>query len=219
MAAPLVTSPKARGPRVADLLAKIVTTLLQPNLLQVVVLLALVPGGPSLVDTLAIVWLAGLLPVVLYIVYLRANRVEISFELERKYRFVPLLINAGCMAVLLVLVLLGWLAGGAEDLRYVLSMLIPLNAVAYLVTMRVKLSLHLMGMTSGLLVLTYVPIASPFVPRTDAALVAIVVVVLAILAWARWQLRAHTIPEIALGTIMGFVATAAAAYGYQLLFL
>jgi hypothetical protein len=76
-----------------------------------------------------------------------------------------------------------------------------------------------MGMTSGLLVLTYVPIAAPFVPRTDAMLVAIVVVVLAILAWARWQLRAHTIPEIALGTIMGFVATAAAAYGYQLLFL
>lgn len=219
MAAPLVTSPKPRGPRALDLFAKIITTLLQPNLLQVVVLLALVPGGPSLLDTLAILWLAGLFPVVLYIVYLRANRVEISFELDRKYRFIPLLINAGCLLLLLALVIWAGVGQGSNDLRFVLGLLIPLMAVAYVITLRIKLSLHLMGMTAGLLVLTYVPLARPFVASTDVALVAAVVGSLLLLAWARWQLRAHTLPEIFLGAAMGVLTTVGSALALRPLFV
>ncbi len=215
MAPPLVTSPRPRGPRALDLVAKVITTLLQPNLLQVAVLLALVPGGPSLIDTLAILWLAGLLPVVLYIVYLRANRVEISFELDRKYRFIPLLINAGCLALLWALVVWAGVGQSAPDLRFSLLLLIPVMAVAYLVTLRVKLSLHLMGMTSGLMLLTYVPIGAPFVAGGDWGLIAAVVGTLLVLAWARWQLRAHTLGEIVLGAAMGLVTMAVAAWAFM----
>lgn len=196
------SSPQPPDPSGATF-ARVLTVALQPNVLQLLFLLLLAGWYQHPLVVLSIVLGSFVLPLAGYLVYLRFQILPIGFDLDRRYRTVPFLINNACLATLAVVLQYGFLRDPFPDGRLVLALLgvaylLIVNMVAGFITLFYKISLHLTA-ASALSLLLYLPLGLPLWFRLS-----VFAVLLLSLAWARLRLGAHDGLQIVAGIALGF---------------
>jgi hypothetical protein len=112
----------------------------------------------------------------------------------REQRFIPLLFGLGCMAIALVLL---YFLGASRVLIATVSAAIVACGISLLITRHWKISLHLVGMAGAVTV--FVLIFGPILLVLSPLVV--------IVAWARWQVGAHTLLQAVAGTFLAASVT------------
>lgn len=188
--------------------AKTITLVLQPNVLQIAGLWAVAwqGGWPYRLVTL----LLGLVvPLSAYVVYLRqlpkTDPQNTGFDLARKHRVVPFIINLGAlMLLLLALYNPAWdMLSNTYDLLFALTWVLFLmwvNILCFAVTLAYKVSLHVTAaaaLFAGLYKLHGLD---------DAGWLAIGALCVLLVIWARHTLRAHTWHQLLAGLVLGLTS-------------
>jgi hypothetical protein len=114
----------------------------------------------------------------------------------RQQRFLPLLFGLGCMAITWILLSV---LGASRVLIATVTAGIVACCIAILITRRWKISLHLVGMAGAVTVL--VLLFGPFLLLLGP--------LVALVAWARWQVGAHTVLQAVAGTVLAVGVTLA----------
>lgn len=115
---------------------------------------------------------------------------------KREQRFIPLLFGLGCMAAAFVLL---YFLGTSRVLIATVTAVIVACGISLLITRYWKISLHLVGMAGAVTVFTLM-----FGPR-----LLLLSPLVALVAWARWQVRAHTALQALAGTALAVSVTVA----------
>ena len=139
--------------------------------------------------------LAGGGSIVLPVLVVRQQGLALGLGPPRTERLRPLALGAVCSgATTLVL----WYGHAPHPLLLVVAATCVLSVAGWVVTLRMKISLHMLVSAGG------VPLAVAFwgPPAWGAGLL------VALVGWARWQVRAHTLAELSAGVVLGFSLTA-----------
>ena len=140
------------------------------------------------------------LPVLLYFLLKITNRVE-SFDLQKtKERLIPLLLNA--VITLLILFRVFTPNDIIELFYYFSASLISYLICFVLVLFNIKASIHMLA-ASGFLMFA-VLLGITYKININGS-IALMVIILGALATARLHLKAHTGPEIIIGTLVGMI--------------
>lgn len=123
---------------------------------------------------------------------------------KREQRFIPLLFGLGCMAAAFILL---YFLGTSRVLIATVTAVIVACGISLLITRHWKISLHLVGMAGAVTVFTLM-----FGPR-----LLLLSPLVALVAWARWQVRAHTVLQALAGTALAVSVTVAVFWLFGLL--
>lgn len=168
------------------LVARVVSVILHPAVLQG--LYVFLPMGVPVAGPQAfalVLGLAALLPLGLSGVYLRRVGVEDLFTIPREKRMLPFLFSLSGLGLswFLIQETHPW---AAQRLVHVFL----LNLIAFLVTQREKISLHVLGITA--VTILWFPVDWAWIGLT-----------LPVVVWARIELKAHTPFQLWIGGIAG----------------
>jgi hypothetical protein len=146
-----------------------------------------------------------------YLIYLVQRGLAESIEVRRRTaRFRPFLIGIGFYLV--GLAVLSWAAETAQALLLALAALYPINTlIILLITLRWKISVHMIGLAGFISVLLYVSllVSDALPPREGsllrAATVLPLIALVPILMWARVRVEAHSVGQVVAGAAFGLL--------------
>jgi hypothetical protein len=203
-------NPKPLGQDWQTAAAKVVTVVLQPNVLQVAGFWAVGEGSSPLYY--AVTLLFGLVvPLAVYVVYVKwlakSGTERLGFDLARRHRLVPFVANILSLVALFVLVSKGYLQVAFTQTLFIylwVMYLVVVNVACMVVTLFYKLSLHVAAAAALLMPLLY----GDFGPYNEGGpghwlLWIIVPGVIALVAWARYKLKAHDGLQLVAGFVVG----------------
>jgi hypothetical protein len=123
---------------------------------------------------------------------------------EREQRFVPLLFGLGCMAIAFGLL---YFLGASRVLIATVTAVIVACGISLLITRSWKISLHLVGMAGAVtvFVLMFGPLFLVLSPLVG------------IVAWARWQVGAHTLLQAVAGMVLAVSVTVTLFWAFGVL--
>jgi membrane-associated phospholipid phosphatase len=179
--------------------ARVISEVTNPLFVALPIFLVIALGTSSDVVHALICWVITILgitlvPFLFILQGVRHGKYTDRHVSKREQRTIPLLVGLSSVAVTFVLLLL--LHASRPLLATIVSDLVVL-AVTLVITRFWKISLHLVGFAGAItvLVLLFGPIWLVLSP--------LVVVV----AWARWQVRAHNPPQAIAGTVLAVIVT------------
>jgi membrane-associated phospholipid phosphatase len=194
-------STTTRSSRLAAI-AKIVSEILAPWVVIILLALAMAfkatdfrPGATLLWAMVVIVFSAGI-PMAVIVKGARAGRWDGHHVRNREGRTVPLLVCLGSTATGLLILIVG--GGPRVMIATALAMFVVL-VVCLAVTSRWKISMHT-GVAGGgvaMLALLYSPLAL------------LLLGVVAIIGWSRVVMRDHTLAQVLVGAVNGFIVSGA----------
>jgi membrane-associated phospholipid phosphatase len=123
---------------------------------------------------------------------------------KREQRFIPLLFGLACMVAAFILL---YVLSTSHVLIATVTAVIVACGISLLITRHWKISLHLVGMAGAVTVFTLM-----FGPRF-----LLLSPLVALVAWARWQVRAHTALQALAGTVLAVSVTVAVFWLFRLL--
>ncbi len=193
----------ATRPDVQKQVAQFITVALQPNVLQFVSL-AFLPDALSWHYYALVFILSFLLPVFCYVGYVRALGLPLGFDIARKHRLVPFLVNITCLAGLFYILRTPdtQFVSTFVDLMFLLqwvTYLIAVNSVTMFITFLYKVSLHVAAGTALFMGLSILQFGCWYI------LLAPALITIGALAWARYTLRAHSISQVLLAVAVGII--------------
>lgn len=200
-------------------LAKALTVLLNPQWLQLYWLLGVLDYIDARWEAFVYTLLAmGILPTLGYLAYSRGLKLPNTYDLPHRYRLVPFGFNFLGLALMLPM-FFAWpewvdttFTGSVAHFQVAAGYCAASSLVAALITLRYKLSLHMVGYCALAVPMAYVDLLPH--PQVEVGLLVGELLkfgALGILVgWSRLFLRAHTSAEVLWGTVVGILV----ALGY-----
>lgn len=182
-----------------EALAEFISTISNAPIVAIVVFIAinhsLIPDGSWVIYALTSAFFAGIMPIIIGSIWTKNKNIERDMPVKED-RFYPL-----------ILVILSYILGvgvlylmDAPALTTVLMVCYLTNTcVVFLINLHWKISIHAMGMAGPLTALIYL------FGWTGL----ILTLLLPVVGWSRVYLKRHTPGQVIIGSILGFVLTAA----------
>jgi membrane-associated phospholipid phosphatase len=182
-----------------EALAEFISTISNAPIVAIVVFItinhSLIPDGSWVIYALTSAFFAGIMPIIIGSIWTKNKNIERDMPVKED-RFYPL-----------ILVILSYILGvgvlylmDAPALTTVLMVCYLTNTcVVFLINLHWKISIHAMGMAGPLTALIYL------FGWTGL----ILTLLLPVVGWSRVYLKRHTPGQVIIGSILGFVLTAA----------
>lgn len=193
-------------------IAKAVTIILNPQWVQLYWLLGVLEYWQVGWNAkLYVLGTMGVVPTVGYLVYSRSLKLDNTYDLPHRYRLVPFVFNFLGLGLMSPIFFLWpeWLQDGREGAGHFFLLATgyctATSAVAALITLRFKLSLHMVGYAAAAVPLILVNAhAQPHIGLVAMDVFHFCTGAL-VMAWSRISLKAHTPREIRWGLLVGIL--------------
>jgi hypothetical protein len=207
--------PRARAPgfsrRLAGVLSYVINPLALPPVGFAIILWHFGASGAEVVTVTAVAALFFTLLPLGYLVWMvRQGSAETLEVRQRERRAKPFLVGIGFYLV--GVAVMAAVGETAQALLISLALIYPLNtAVVVLITLRWKISVHMIGLAGFISVLLFASllVSDALPPREGSLLAAATVlpllVLVPVLMWARVHAGAHTWREVTAGAVFGLV--------------
>ncbi|MCS6904331.1 MAG: phosphatase PAP2 family protein [Bacteroidia bacterium] len=196
MAAPAFTI----SARALKAIAAASTILVNPHFAQFYIFYYLFPLPFLISDWLISLWFLYLFPFIFYVFYVRCIlKRKNLLKLEKKWRKWPFTVNILCIGILALYFYFSKnLVWGGKGLVFMLL----LNILAFVITLYWRISLHMLGVASICALFLFHP---DFSSNGLFGLLGFLLVL--VIGWSRLYLRAHTLLQVIVGSLLGFLLT------------